>query len=269
MWFSYVLCGLKNTGVVLLGNMKYELLVISVIFLLITACQDVKNQVSNITNNGDRVAVAYEEKEAILQKLFLEKGIDWNGFEIFFRVFKQEETLEVWAKNKGNEKFVLIKTYPFCTSSGTLGPKRKEGDRQIPEGFYKINRFNPKSSFYLSLGLNYPNKSDLILSDKAQPGSDIFIHGACVSVGCVSITDDKIKEVYLLANEAKKQGQKGIEAHFFPFIMTKENIKFHTNLTKRYDSYLDFWQNLKIGFDKFEEGRMLFDVQVDGNGRYK
>lgn len=229
------------------------------------ACQDVKNQV---LHNGDRVAAAYEEKEAMLQDLFVQKKVNWADFHLFFRVFKQEEILEVWAKSATSEQFVLIKTYPFCTNSGTLGAKRKEGDRQIPEGFYSINRFNPKSSYYLSLGLNYPNASDLILSDKAAPGSDIFIHGACVSVGCVSITDDKIKEVYLLANEAKKHGQNTIEVHCFPMKLNNNAIEKTIAENPKFKQYQDFWNNLKIGYDLFEKEKKLFEVDVEENGAY-
>lgn len=238
--------------------MKKVLLLFS-LFLIITACQKVKNRVMN---KEDRVAVAYEEKAAMLQSIFAERQIEWNNFELFFRAFKQEEQLEVWAKNADSTRFTLVKIYPFCTNSGQIGPKRKEGDRQIPEGFYTINRFNPKSSFYLSLGLNYPNDSDLILSDKTEPGSDIFIHGACVSVGCISITDDKIKEVYLLANEAKKHGQSNIPVHIFPFKMTDYNIQ------KATQKHYDFWKNLKVGYDFFEQKRQLFRVTVNANGEY-
>lgn len=238
--------------------MKKFLLFFS-LFVIITACEKVKNRVMN---NTDRVEVAYDEKEAMLKELFAERQVNWNDFELFFRAFKQEEVLEIWAKSVDSETFTLVKTYPFCTNSGSLGPKRKEGDYQIPEGFYTINRFNPKSSFYLSLGLNYPNASDLILSDKAEPGSDIFIHGACVSVGCISITDDKIKEVYLLASEAKKHGQSNIPVHIFPFKMTNSNIE-NGKAQQR-----DFWNNLKVGYDYFEREKRLFEVKVDTNGQY-
>lgn len=219
-------------------------------------------------NNGDRVAVAYEEKEAMLKGLFADKSVSWNDFQLFFRVFKQEEQLEVWAKSKNSETFMLVKIYPFCTNSGDLGPKRKEGDYQIPEGFYTINRYNPKSSFYLSLGLNYPNASDLILSNKAEPGSDIFIHGACVSVGCVSITDDKIKEVYLLANEAKKHGQNDIPVHVFPMKLKGNAIKNMIAKNPQFKQHESFWNNLKIGYDAFEQEKQLFKIVVDENGQY-
>jgi len=245
--------------------MKSKLLIIVSILLITAACQETKNR---IMNNGDRVAVAYEEKEAMLKELFKKKAVNWDDFQLFFRVFKQEEELEVWAKSGTIEHFTLVKTYPFCTNSGTLGAKRKEGDYQIPEGFYTINRYNPKSSFYLSLGLNYPNKSDLILSDKTAPGSDIFIHGACVSVGCVSITDDKIKEVYLLTNEAKKHGQTNIEVHCFPMKLKENAIENMIAKDPKFKQYQSFWNNLKIGYDFFERKKQLFKIAVDENGKY-
>ena len=102
--------------------------------------------------------------------------------------------MEVWIKEASKDYYVLLNTYDFCTTSGTLGPKRKEGDLQIPEGIYTINHFNPQSNFYLSLGINYPNASDKILSDPVHPGGDIYLHGNCVTIGCIPLTDDKIKE---------------------------------------------------------------------------
>ena len=122
----------------------------------------------------------------------------------------------MWIKEKGKEEFTLLHTYAFCSTSGTLGPKRKEGDLQIPEGIYHINHFNPVSNFYLSLGVNYPNASDNILSDKQHPGGSIYIHGNCVTIGCIPITDEKIKELYVLAVEAKNNGQENIPIHIFP-----------------------------------------------------
>ena len=84
--------------------------------------------------------------------------------------------------------------------SGTTGPKRLQGDFQVPEGFYHINEFNPNSNYHLSMGLNYPNSSDRILSDSLRPGGEIYIHGSCVSVGCIPLNDDEIEELYLIAS---------------------------------------------------------------------
>ena len=103
--------------------------------------------------NYQTVFQAFADKgEGVYGQLAAE-GIDRNSFDLFIRAFKFEEDLEVWAKNKNESEYSLITTYKFCENVGDLGPKRKEGDLQIPEGCYKIDRLNPKSQFYLSLGL--------------------------------------------------------------------------------------------------------------------
>src|SRR6185436_20905744 len=98
-------------------------------------------------------------------------------------------------------------TYKVCQQSGTTGPKRVEGDYQVPEGFYYINEFNPNSNYHLSLGLNYPNASDRLLSDSLRPGGNIYIHGNCVSTGCIPVNDEQIEEIYIITSSAKAQGQ--------------------------------------------------------------
>ena len=72
------------------------------------------------------------------------------GQPVFIRIFKETSELEVWVKNQ--QAYGLFKTYPICNySSGDLGPKLKEGDRQSPEGFYTValNQLNPNSSYHL------------------------------------------------------------------------------------------------------------------------
>ena len=162
-----------------------------------------------------RVKSAYQEKEMVVKDYFREIKLSYAGFQLFLRVFKKEQNLEVWVKEKSKEEFVFLHTYSFCSTSGTLGPKRKEGDLQIPEGTYHINHFNPLSNFHLSLGVSYPNASDKILSDKQHPGGSIYIHGNCVTIGCIPITDDKIKELFVLAVEAKNNGQEKFLFTFF------------------------------------------------------
>ena len=161
-----------------------------------------------------------------------------------------------------DKKYQLVTTYDVCKSSGDLGAKRREGDYQVPEGCYFIDRYNPKSSYHLSLGLNYPNASDKILSDKAAPGSDIFIHGRCVTVGCLPMTDDKIKEIYLFAEFATRSGQEKIPVHIFPFKMTDENIANGNT------QHQDFWRNLKGCYDYFETNHKVVSVKVDSEGKY-
>ena len=123
-----------------------------------------------------RPSEALQRKEDTLQRQFAAKGLTWPARYVYIRSFKYDSQLEVWVKNDIKDQFKLFKTYKVCALAGTMGPKRMEGDYQVPEGFYYINEFNPRSSFYLSLGINYPNASDRILSDSISPGGEIFIH---------------------------------------------------------------------------------------------
>jgi len=207
----------------------------------------------------DRVKSAYEEKETAVKDLLKTQNAK-GEYELFLRAFKKEKDLELWIKPKGATSYSLLTTYPFCTSSGTLGPKRKEGDLQIPEGVYHINHFNPFSTFHLSLGINYPNASDKILGDKKSPGGAIYIHGNCVSIGCIPITDEKIKELYVLAVESKNNGQSAIPVHIFP---TRLDVVDETDPINA-----SFWRNLKTIYDDFEKTKKLRPVSVDKAGAY-
>jgi murein L,D-transpeptidase YafK len=212
-----------------------------------------------------RVKTAYDQKEDAVKEYFKTKNLVYSGFHLFLRAFKKEEKLEVWVKEKNKDTYSLLHVYDFCTSSGTLGPKRREGDSQIPEGAYHINHFNPQSNFYLSLGLSYPNASDKILSDKKHPGGAIYIHGSCVTIGCIPITDDKIKELYVLAVEARANGQEKIPVHVFPTKLTQAGL---TDLKKINAQHITFWSNLKVIFDDFEQTKQLRATRVNGQGEY-
>ncbi len=214
----------------------------------------------------ERVKTAYTEKWETLQKELTKQGIDKNNFQLFFRVFKKDKMVEVWLKSNDKKQFQLFKTYNICASSGDLGPKRKQGDNQVPEGFYTVAVFNPYSNYYLSLGVSYPNQSDKIL-DFNNPGGDIMIHGNCVTIGCLPLTDEYIKEVYVLAVEAKNNGQQTIPIHIFPTRLDDKGMKYlQTNYEKA--SLIDFWKNLKTGFDYFELHHQLPKVTVDKKGKY-
>jgi len=125
--------------------------------------------------------------------------------EIAFLVFKEERSLELWART--SEKWKQIKTYKIFGASGIAGPKFKEGDMQVPEGIYKIIGLNPNSSFHLSMKVDYPNSYDRARAREAKRtnlGGDIFIHGSSGSVGCVAIGDIAIEELFLLARDVGK-----------------------------------------------------------------
>jgi murein L,D-transpeptidase YafK len=216
-----------------------------------------------------RPSEALLKKEDTLRKQFETKSLVWPAKYIYIRSFKYDGQLEVWVKNEIKDQFQLFKTYRVCALAGTLGPKRMEGDYQVPEGFYYINVFNPKSNYYLSLGLNYPNVSDKILSDSLRPGSEIFIHGSCVTVGCIPIRDEQIDEVYILAAHAKNQGQDFIPVHIFPIrFNVDKSVRYLESLTKDDEGLKKFSNKLEDAFDYFDKYKQLPVVMIDDKGRY-
>lgn len=214
-----------------------------------------------------RVQAAYREKGKVVSDLLASKSISTSSFDLFLRAFKKEQRLEVWAKNKSDDTFTHIKTYDFCATTGVVGPKRRSGDRQVPEGFYEVDLFNPKSQYLLSFRINYPNKSDLVFADKLNPGDNIFIHGHCVTIGCIPIGDENIQELYLLAIKAKSAGGK-INVHIFPTIMNDQNYKAINNEFGTDASLLAFWSWLKPGYDAFESSKKLPTIVIEDSGKY-
>jgi murein L,D-transpeptidase YafK len=185
---------------------------------------------------------------------------------MFIRGFKQERKLEVWVKS-ARTSWTLFETYDMCYISGDVGPKRCQGDGQVPEGFYHVSVFNPYSNYLISLGVSYPNKSDNVFGCKGDKGGAIMIHGNCVSIGCIPITDDKIREVYVLAVEAKADGQSTIPIHLFPAKLTGENLKkLKTDFPD--EAWGKLWDNLKEGYDWFETKKDVPTVTVDAKGKY-
>ncbi len=214
------------------------------------------------------VRTAYKEKWTLLKDKLNKAGVDTNKFEIFIRVFKEQAKLEVWAKSGNIAQYKLVETYTICQSSGTLGPKRKQGDGQVPEGFYEVASFNPQSEFLMALRVSYPNKSDLVKATGHDPGGDIMIHGNCVTIGCMPLTDDKIKEVYILAVEARNGGQQIIPIHIFPTELTTQRMTHLKSITSD-ESKINFWNNLKAGYEYFESYKLVPKISVDKNGDYK
>jgi len=211
----------------------------------------------------------FNKKEDTLRLEFAKKGLQWPAKYVYIRSFKYDAQLEVWVKNDAREQFKLFKTYRVCMQSGTMGPKRFQGDYQVPEGFYYINEFNPNSNYHLSLGLNYPNASDRILSDSLRPGGDIYIHGSCVSVGCIPVTDDQIEELYVIASYARSNGQDFIPVHVFPIkYSVKKSMEYLNTTTKKNQQLQQFALQLREAYDKFEEKKQIPLVLVNKKGQY-
>jgi murein L,D-transpeptidase YafK len=193
------------------------------------------------------------------QEAMREKGMRTHA-PILIRAYKQESEVEVW-KQTSSGKLELLKTFPTCRWSGQLGPKTREGDRQVPEGFYTITpgAMNPNSNFYLSFNVGYPNTFDRQLG---RTGSLIMVHGDCSSMGCFAMTDNQIADIYGLTREAFAGGQKQIQFQSYPFRMSPENLAKY-----RSDPHMPFWKNLKQGHDHFEVTRSELKVAAC-NGRY-
>jgi murein L,D-transpeptidase YafK len=216
-----------------------------------------------------RPSDAIRKKEDTLRKQFAVKGLQWPAKYIYIRSFKFDGQLEVWVKNTRKEPFKLFKTYRVCAMAGTLGPKRMAGDYQVPEGFYYINEFNPTSNYHLSLGLNYPNASDKILSDSLRPGGDIYIHGSCVTVGCIPLTDEYIEEVYILAAYAKASGQDYIPVHIYPVrYNVKKSADYLAYLSRTDASLKTFGERLEQVYDHFELTHQLPIIMTNSRGSY-
>ena len=173
------------------------------------------------------------------------------------RTYKKEAELEIW-KMKSNGEYALLKTYPMCRWSGQLGPKKREGDMQVPEGFYTIapGQMNPNSHYYLAFNVGYPNAYDRAYG---RTGGNVMVHGVCSSAGCFSMTDEQVADIYAIARESFAGGQREIQLQSYPFHMTAENMaKF------RLDPNIDFWKNLKNGSDHFEVTKNEPSVLVCG-----
>jgi murein L,D-transpeptidase YafK len=215
-----------------------------------------------------RVRQAYAEKEVACRELFEARGIAYPPAAVFIRIFKEERCLELWAASAPDQAYIRIKSYEICAVSGRPGPKRKQGDCQIPEGFYTIDRFNPASRFFLSLGINYPNVSDRKLGDKQRPGGDIFIHGDCVTIGCVPITDDQVKELYVIVLDTVTGGSGDVPVHIFPMKMAGRPFEKLLHHFRHNPEILTFWENVSQGYKIFEEMALPPHVSVNSEGRY-
>ncbi len=213
---------------------------------------------ANELPSSDRSRSVIERVKPLLEASLHAKGFRF-GDPIFIRIFKETKELELWIEADGT--FRLFKNYAICAFSGDLGPKVQTGDRQSPEGFYFVTagRLNPSSQYHLSFNLGYPNAFDRF---HGRTGDFLMVHGDCVSIGCYAMTDAGIEEIYALADAALRQGQSFFRVHIFPFRMTTENLKRFSD-----SSWIEFWQNLREGYEVFESQGRPPNVEVR-EGRY-
>lgn len=242
---------------------------LNLLIFIILASSSYGQEWVNYQFTQPRVIVANQNKYTTVESWFNEKGLSFPTNRIFWRAFKWNKVLELWAFSEDSARYIMVKSLPICEVIGDLGPKRKEGDLQIPEGFYYLENFNPYSKYHLSIKISYPNKSDSIFGSPGQLGGDIYIHGGCETIGCIPITDTLMEAVYLINLYARSLGQKLIPFHIFP---TKLSMTNYNKMKREYFNgrveLLDFWANLKEGYDFFEKRKYPPQVEINDFGKY-
>jgi murein L,D-transpeptidase YafK len=215
-----------------------------------------------------RVRQARENQQTNLDSLFENRNIDYPPHRVVIVAYKREQQLELWACSESSDTYTLIKQYPFTAFSGTLGPKQKRGDLQIPEGLYHISHFNPYSNFHLSMLVSYPNKADAIRSPYDDLGGEIRIHGSCVTIGCIPIGDQAIEELYITCVDVKSNGENHIPVYIFPGHMDYTGLLELQNDIGTDVNLQAFWYNLKQGYDIFATTHQRIDFSIDTQGVY-
>jgi hypothetical protein len=150
---------------------------------------------------ADRLVEHGAAARARLEPYFTAAGVAFPPAVALLAGFKQERRLELYAAAPG-QAVRFVRSYPILGSSGTLGPKLREGDLQVPEGFYGIESLNPNSRFHLALRVDYPNEHDRAMAraeGREQLGGDIMIHGGSASIGCLAMGDEAAEELFVLA----------------------------------------------------------------------
>jgi murein L,D-transpeptidase YafK len=243
--------------------MKFSFVIYSLALSTLGSCEDKQKTVTavpividhRIPAGPARAAAAAANTRPLLEHDMAALGLKF-GDPVFLRAFKEEKQLELFIRDRTSGKFCLFRTYPIAAASGDLGPKTAEGDGQVPEGFYFVPpvAMNPASQYHLSFNIGYPNEYDRALQ---RTGSAIMVHGNCVSIGCLAMTDVKIEEIYTLCTAAHEGGQPYFRIHLFPFRMTPARLEAAAGTAND-----EFWQNLKQGYDSFEQNRVPPEVTV-------
>lgn len=191
--------------------------------LIAKAMEEVEIQVAKRRSVEDVVTTYGDDARARLKPNFKKAKIAYPPEKVTFIGLKEEKVLIVFANTKdGGMKEVL--RYPILAASGVAGPKLKQGDGQVPEGFYKIEAFNPNSKYHLALRVSYPNDEDRMHGKKDKRtnlGGDIMIHGNECSIGCLAMGDTAIEELFVLACDS---GRENIDVILAPCNLVEKDL---------------------------------------------
>lgn len=202
--------------------------------------------------------MARKRKLAEVKKLIADAGVTWPPYRVLFRVYKKESELEVWARDRKG-KLKGVARYAICAASGKLGPKTRQGDEQVPEGFYRTTIQMPWTRYWMGVHINYPNGRDKRLR---YTGSAIMIHGACASIGCMAMTDERIMELWLLIR--RQRPRRSVPVHIYP----ARDLAGLIAKTKR-PELKAFWRQLKRGRDLVDSRGKLPRISWTRRGVYR
>lgn len=208
-----------------------------------------------------RTQRAHENRLPVVKELFEAAGVPFPPAQIAMVAYKSENQLEVWASAEQGGRAEKIATYGICAASGDLGPKRYEGDMQVPEGYYVLSYGWAESNFHLEMRVSYPNMVDKVLGPKNRPlGGDIMIHGACASIGCLAMGDERAEELWVMM---KTMGDAKVKVFIYPGRDMSALLA-----DPRYAAHHSFWRNLEEGRDLFLREHRIIGVKADWHGVY-
>lgn len=207
-----------------------------------------------------KAATAKNAHHARIKKELANKGLQF-GAPVFCRLFKEEREFELWVKPNSQAEFSLFKIYRIANFAGSLGPKRKAGDNQTPEGFYHVDPTRMMSDLGVDLG--YPNLFD---RHWKRDGSQAYISNGSKTRNSFTVSEHDMEEIFLIMANAMDGGQKTVRVHSFPFRMVDRGLDKRMQSNPRNDF---FWANLKEGYDFFEIVRRPPSVTVSSKGKYQ
>jgi murein L,D-transpeptidase YafK len=157
---------------------------------------------------AERLEMHSGDVTARLQPAFAAAGLAYPPAEVAYVAIKQQRELMLYARMQNSDAWTFVSSYPVLAQSGQLGPKLREGDRQVPEGIYRVEFLNPNSLYHLSLRLSYPNSDDraaATIDGRTALGGDIMIHGSNVSIGCIAVGNQAAEDLFVLAAQVGKE----------------------------------------------------------------
>ncbi len=154
----------------------------------------------------DQLATYGNAARARLKAKFDSKTLTYPPQRMALFALKSTAEMQVYVAPPAGP-YQYLCSYPILAASGELGPKLREGDRQVPEGMYELT-LEPNTPYHLALRLNYPNPDDWQRAKddgRESPGSDILIHGNSCSIGCLAMGDEASEDLFVLAADACDQ----------------------------------------------------------------